>query len=103
MDILNKQAELQAKLQNGLNEWTATTDQMSVFRRTVTGYNDLAEAERRLFQVGESSLFMVNSREQSYIQSRIKLLEIGVKRISSVLKTRYLLLDLSAFSPTLDQ
>jgi hypothetical protein len=47
----------------------------------------LLEGERELFRIGESSLFMVNSREMGYINSRAKTIEAFVKNRMARLQT----------------
>ncbi len=74
-----KTNELQIKFENYITEWRATLDQIEIFGKTVELYKQMLEAERRLFNIGESSLFVVNSREQAYINAQIKLTEIVAK------------------------
>ena len=37
------------------------------------------EAEKQKFFMGESSVFLINSREATYVQSAIKLIELQAK------------------------
>ena len=46
----------------------------------------LLKGEERKFFLGESSLFLINSREQSLITSQLKENEINVKRLSAMAK-----------------
>lgn len=85
----DKQAKIRAKVSFALNEWQTTLDQYNLYRQTVEDYRNLLEAERRLFNIGESSLFMINSRESSYINARIKLAELLTKNRKSELSTTY--------------
>jgi outer membrane protein TolC len=77
--LRQKTNELQIKFENYITEWRATLDQIEIFGKTVELYKQMLEAERRLFNIGESSLFVVNSREQAYINAQIKLTEIVAK------------------------
>jgi outer membrane protein TolC len=71
------------KLQVYINAWQATLEQIEIFEESVRLYEQMYISEKRLFDIGESSLFLVNSREQSYINARIKLAEMVAKnRIS---------------------
>jgi outer membrane protein TolC len=79
LDVQQKTAELEAKLNNYITEWNNTRDQIDVFRQAVNQYRQMLEAERRLFDLGESSLFLINTREQAYIQANIKLTELIAK------------------------
>lgn len=51
--------------------------------------NVLLQGERRKFEVGESSIFMVNTREIAYINAQIKLIEFINKNQQSALSTYY--------------
>ena len=62
-----------------INEYLALQEQALIFESAVTNYQRMFEAEIRLFQIGESSLFIVNAREQALINARIKYLELLVK------------------------
>jgi hypothetical protein len=55
----------------------------------VSNYERLWQSEKRLFDSGESSLFMINSREMSYINAQIKLNEIINKNKKAALDTEY--------------
>ena len=50
-----------------------------MFRQAVNQYRQMLEAERRLFDLGESSLFLINTREQAYILANVKLTELIAK------------------------
>lgn len=79
MILREKSNEISIKFENYVTEWRATLDQIDIFNNTVELYRQMLDAERRLFNIGESSLFLVNSREQAYINARIKLAEIVAK------------------------
>ena len=51
-------------------------EQISLFRKTVENYKGLVYGEQRKFEEGESSLFIVNSRENSLINAEVKLVEL---------------------------
>jgi hypothetical protein len=40
-------------------------------------------AEERKFELGDSSIFLINSRETKLIESSLKRLEVGVKLLNS--------------------
>jgi outer membrane protein TolC len=79
LDLKQKTIELEAKLSNYIAEWSNTRNQMENFQIAVNQYRQMLEAERRLFDLGESSLFLINTREQAYIQANIKLTELIAK------------------------
>lgn len=86
-----KRAQLNYKVDVALNEWQTISEQIVIQQRTVSDYNSLLNGERSLFENGESSLFMVNSREMSYIQSQLKLNELISKRFQAEIKVNHAL------------
>ena len=86
-----KKAELQNKAINTINEWSTTANQVNQFRKTTQNYNQLLQGENRLFNIGESSLFMINSREMAYINAQIKLVELMAKNQKAELATQHAL------------
>ena len=86
-----KRAQLNYKVDVALNEWQTISEQIVIQQRTVSDYNGLLNGERSLFENGESSLFMVNSREMSYIQSQLKLNELISKRFQAEIKITHAL------------
>jgi outer membrane protein TolC len=77
---------LNAKSQQAINEFQTTSTQLSIYSKTVVDLGKLLNGEQRKFTSGESSLFLVNSRETSYISGRIKLAELEIKNKFSLLK-----------------
>lgn len=70
-----KTAEVNVKIKVTLNKLRMGLDQLDILRKTVRDYQQLYQAEIGLFQLGESSLFMVNSREKSFLDYQVKLAE----------------------------
>ncbi|MBK9737591.1 MAG: TolC family protein [Saprospiraceae bacterium] len=79
LELKNKAIELSNKYQAYYNEWLANLEQVNIYQETVELYEKMYNAEKRLFDIGESSLFLVNSREQSFINAKIKLIELIAK------------------------
>ncbi|WP_417589412.1 TolC family protein [Owenweeksia hongkongensis] len=86
-----KKAELQNKAINTINSWNTTANQVNQYRKTTQNYNELLQGENRLFNIGESSLFMINSREMAYINAQIKLVELTAKNQKAELATQHAL------------
>lgn len=61
------------------NELLVLTDQANQYDATVQGYLQLLNAESTLFFAGESSLFVVNSRELKWLEGMEKLIELRQK------------------------
>lgn len=89
MDVLNKKAQIDYEITASLNEWNTTREQTALYQRTVSDYLGLLEGERNKFYAGESSLFMINSREVGYINAQIKYLELLAKNRKAELTTEY--------------
>ncbi|MDF1697117.1 MAG: TolC family protein [Saprospiraceae bacterium] len=76
-----KNQELTVKLNTYINNINQTFEQYELLDTTVTNYNRMLIAENRKFDVGESSIFLVNSRENKYLESRYKLVQASRKLI----------------------
>jgi len=72
---------LENKIKSQQQEITSLEKQREYIKKLVQDYNTLLNAEDRLFEMGESSLFIINSRENTLVSSQIN--EI-------VLENRYL-------------
>ncbi len=78
-DMMMTESMLHTEL--ALNQFTAgnncknSADQVTVWQNVTANYTALFQAETQLFSIGESSLFMVNSREMDMINSKLKLIE----------------------------
>ncbi len=68
------------------NEFETTQSQMILYEKTVEDYRGLLSGERNLFNGGESSLFMINSRELGYIKAELKMVELVTKNRLAILK-----------------
>ncbi|MGY5850105.1 TolC family protein [Salegentibacter sp. F14] len=89
LDLKKYQANLKYKARAALNEWKTSNEQLEIYRETVENTRRLLEGERRMFMAGESSLFMVNSRQMSYINAQNKFFEYLSKNRIARLKTFY--------------
>lgn len=68
------------------SEITSLSEQEAIIQSMTEDYRVLLSGEERKFFMGESSLFLINSREQSLITSQLKENEITVNRLSAVAK-----------------
>lgn len=89
--LQNKSLSLTNKALETLNSLRTAQTQRVLYNQVVADYRTLLEGERRLFNLGESSLFLVNSRELTYIQSSLKLIEMNAKYEVAYLKSLYAL------------
>ena len=91
LEIATKQAGIEIKTNMALNLWGATIEQINLYNQTVKDYYGLLDGERKMFNAGESSLFMVNSRETGYIQAQLKLIELIAKNRKAKLSANFAL------------
>jgi outer membrane protein TolC len=91
LDLLAKKREYDQKIKNLANEIELQIANMVTQKRIVEHTRTLRTAELDKFQSGESSLFMINSREQTYLSSENKLVELEIKLEVSKLKMKWLL------------
>ena len=89
LQLQHKQAEIIYKVTRAENELEAYQEIILIQNQSVDNYQSLLHGERTLFDLGESSLFMVNSREMKYIESQLKLNEIQKKMNKSELKIQH--------------
>ncbi len=87
LGLENKQALLKMKADQANNEWSITNQQIDIFTKTVNDLERLFQAENTRFFAGESSIFMVNTRETNFISSKVKLIELVSKNQRSLIKT----------------
>ncbi|WP_111669912.1 TolC family protein [Algoriphagus litoralis] len=84
-----KEIQLRTKLETELNNWKILNQQVLTFSENVRSLQALLTGEMRRFEMGESSLFLVNAREVSVFDSRVTLNDLASKLRVSYAKTRY--------------
>jgi len=84
-----KEIQLRTKLESELNNWKILNQQVVTFSENVRSLQALLTGEMRRFEMGESSLFLVNAREVSVFDSRVTLNDLASKLRISYAKTRY--------------
>jgi outer membrane protein TolC len=72
-----------------LNIWETTQEQLSGYSTIVKSTNRLLQAEQQKFEAGESSLFLVNSREWSYINTQVKFVDLLMKSQKAFMNIEY--------------
>ncbi|MCS6934330.1 MAG: TolC family protein [Chitinophagales bacterium] len=74
-----KTQQLVNKLRAYYNELAILQEQTRIYEQSVSGFKQLFDGETIRFQNGESSLFLVNARENRYLESLVKLRELQAK------------------------
>lgn len=90
-DIQFKTEFIEYKSKMAANTWRTTYDQILIFGRTLNDYQILVKGEQTLFNNGESSLFLVNYRETSYIDAQVKFLDALTENLKSKLTMGFVL------------
>lgn len=89
LELTDYNANIQFKVKATLNEWATTKEQTDLWGNAVKEYRRMLDGERSLFDNGESSIFMINTREMSYVNAQIKYLELLNKNRKSELASFY--------------
>ncbi len=77
--LKQKQLELANKVREAFNDLLNIQEQVRLYADIVDNYDRLLQAEYRKFAIGESSIFLINSREQKLIEAQLKLAELQAK------------------------
>jgi outer membrane protein TolC len=94
LSYLNNKVYLKAKIKQAQNDLLNALNQLDIYRQTVLDSRQLFEAEKMMFEQGESSLFLVNARELTYIQANLKYIEVLCKYQQALLSLRFSLANL---------
>lgn len=90
LELINKTNELSFKINALKKTIDILAEQLQNAERTTKYCKILVEAEKLKFSNGESTLFMLNTRENKWLESEIKLAEYKLKFIKTVLNLIYL-------------
>jgi len=89
LDIENKRNELRNKIEASQQQQTVLQAQLALQQQNVTGYQRLLDGENEKFLYGESSVFLLNKRQEKYIDGRLKLIETYIKLEMEILNYLY--------------
>ncbi|WP_175402848.1 TolC family protein [Mangrovivirga cuniculi] len=81
-----KQNEWLTKQRLAYTQWQNLSEQLETVRKNAEYFRLMMVAERKLFDAGESTLFLVFSRENKYMEAQIKLINLIKKTQKSYLK-----------------
>jgi len=76
LELQQKEQDIAAKVQQYANELQNLRGQSDLFRDIASNYRRLLDAENERFSLGESSVFLVNTREQRWLDARLKYLKL---------------------------
>lgn len=89
-EIDNKQNELQNKLDASLENYIQLREQLTIQIGNISGYQQLLEAENAKFAFGESSVFLINKRQEKLLEGEIKLIKLYQKIQETLLSINFL-------------
>lgn len=81
-----KLVQLKAKLEGEIFNFETVEEQLVVFTNNVNGLQRLLDGEVMRFEMGESSLFLVNAREVSLFNAAVTLNDLAAKRKTAYAK-----------------
>lgn len=84
-----KKLELQNKLNTIQSELVNTQNQLQLYNSVVVNYQAMLNAELSKFLNGESSVFLINSREIALIQAQLSLISLTAKYQQLYVKKRW--------------
>ena len=74
--LASEQIQLKNKIEAQQFEITSLEKQININTKLVDQYNTMLNGEERLFSLGESSLFLINSRENNLVLAQINVLQL---------------------------
>lgn len=74
--VLQKRQEIDNKIVQYANELNTLSNQIVLYRDITTNYRILLDGEMEKFRQGESTVFLINTREQRWIDAQIKFLKL---------------------------
>jgi outer membrane protein TolC len=76
LGLQQKRQNIENKVKQYANEINNLADQVVLFRDFVGAYRALLDGELERFRFGESSIFLINSREQRWLDTQVKYLKL---------------------------
>lgn len=83
LDLDLENLNLKNKIDFQIQEIASLKDQMNVAELLVTDFTTMLNAEERLFGFGESSIFLINTRENSLLSASLQNLDIKLRFLNS--------------------
>lgn len=90
LDIQDKSNEINIKIKTIEQNFNQVNAQILTAERSIVYSKQLVEAEKLKFEVGESSLFLLNMRESKWLENELKLARLQLKFIQLYLQLIHL-------------
>lgn len=78
-ELQQKQLSIRNKARQYENTFENIAQQLETYQNIVVQYESLLAAELRKFEIGESSIFLINYRQMSLVNARMKYIELQAK------------------------
>jgi outer membrane protein TolC len=78
-ELQQKQLSIRNKARQYENTFENISQQLETYQNIVIQYESLLTAELRKFEIGESSIFLINYRQMSLVNARMKYIELQAK------------------------
>ncbi|WP_295180173.1 TolC family protein, partial [uncultured Christiangramia sp.] len=79
LELYSEQLNLQNKIRGLKEQFLSYQEQVLMINQLVENYEIMLNAEERKLQLGESSVFLVNTREKSLISAKLKQISVQEK------------------------
>lgn len=89
LSLQNKRNELNNKITNAWEQQALLQNQQELLAQNTENYGILLEGENQKFRYGESSVFLLNKRQEKYTTTRLKLISNNIKFKIEQLKYLY--------------
>jgi outer membrane protein TolC len=76
LGLQQKRLEIENKVRQYTNERNVLAGQVALYRDITANYRALLDGENEKFRFGESSVFLINTREQRWLEAQIKYLKL---------------------------
>lgn len=89
LDIENKKNQFQNKLDASRLKQVVLRKQLDLLAQNVEGYELLLLGENEKYKYGESSVFLLNKRQEKFINGKLKLIQLQIKSQNELLRYLY--------------
>ena len=93
MKLLQKKAEVTYKIQGTINQINGMREQVEIQEDALEMYQQLLDSELQLFNLGESSIFLINTRDQNLIDAELKMIDVNFNYQASKVRMIYHLMQ----------
>ena len=98
LDLFNEKTVLKNKFESVYQAHISYVNQVTLAKQLTQDYTFLLQAEEKKFQVGESSLFLVNTREKKLLENQLKQVDINTKLMKTYAKWYKVAINMDTFS-----